>query len=173
MRMVEAEVGADSASPAQDFAAWVEPHLTAMTRLAIRLAPVGDGVDQQSVDYQDIVQLALERAWKRRSTFDPERGSASSWLLAIVADQAQRARTRRKPRAVDPRPLTQEPPDPALDIAVRQLPSRQRMAVELHYFLGLPVRECAEVLGVAEGTIKSALSDARAKLRTLLEVRDA
>jgi RNA polymerase sigma factor (sigma-70 family) len=163
MRVVEV---ADAAPPASDFTAWVSPHLTAMTRLAIRLAP-GDGVD-----FEDIVQLALERAWKRRSTFDPERGSAQSWLLAIVADQARRARSRRKPRAVDPRPLTIEPADPALDIAVRQLPQRQRMAVELHYFLGLPVRECAEVLGVAEGTVKSALSDARAKLRTLLEVRD-
>ena len=65
-----------------------------------------------------------------------------------------------------------EPSDPALEMAVRELPKRQRMAVELHYYLGLPVRECAEVLGVAEGTIKSALSDARARLRTLLEVHD-
>jgi RNA polymerase sigma factor (sigma-70 family) len=164
MRVVEV---AGAAPLSSDFATWVAPHLSAMTRLAIRLAPPAEGAD-----YQDIVQLALERAWRRRSTFDPERGSAGSWLLAIVADQARRARTRRKPSGVEPRPLTQEPSDPALDIAVRQLPRRQRMAVELHYFLGLPVRECAEVLGVAEGTIKSALSDARAKLRTLLEVRD-
>jgi RNA polymerase sigma factor (sigma-70 family) len=164
MRLVEVDADAPHTS---DFASWVAPHLTAMTRLAMRLAPAGEGVD-----FEDVVQLALERAWKRGSTFDPARGSASSWLLAIVADQARRARTRRRPRAIDPRPHTQEPSDPALDIAVRQLPQRQRMAVELHYFLGLPVRECAEVLGVAEGTIKSALSDARAKLRTLLEVRD-
>lgn len=161
-----AEVVGETQVP-PDFASWVAPHLTAMTRLAMRLAPAGEGLD-----FEDVVQLALERAWRRRSTFDRERGSAGSWLLAIVADQARRARTRRRPRVLDPRPLTVEPSDPALDIAVRQLPQRQRMAVELHYFLGLPVRECAEVLGVAEGTIKSALSDARAKLKILLEVRD-
>lgn len=156
---------ADSAAPADpDFAGWVKPHLVAMTRLSIRLAPDGD--------HDDIVQLALERAWRRRETFDPSRGSAQAWLLAIVADQARRARTRRRPRLVEPASVVPEPPDPALELAVRQLPRRQRMAVELHYYLGLPVRECADVLGVAEGTVKSALSDARSKLRTLLEVRD-
>jgi RNA polymerase sigma factor (sigma-70 family) len=156
---------ADSAAlPDQDFAGWVKPHLVAMTRLSMRLAPAGD--------HDDIVQLALERAWRRRETFDPGRGSAQAWLLAIVADQARRARTRRRPRVVDQAITTREPADPALELAVRQLPRRQRMAVELHYYLGLPVRECAEALGVAEGTVKSALSDARAKLRILLEVRD-
>jgi RNA polymerase sigma-70 factor (ECF subfamily) len=145
-----------------DFAAWVTPHLAAMTRLALRLAPAGE--------HDDVVQLALERAWRRRSTFDESRGSAQSWLLAIVADQARRARRRRRgtPAAAFP-PGSAEPGDPTLELAVRQLPPRQRMAVELHYYLGLPVRECAQVLGVAEGTVKSALSDARAKLRSALK----
>ena len=147
-----------------DFASWVSPHLTAMSRLAIRLAPAGD--------HDDIVQLALERAWRRRETFDSSKGSAQAWLLAIVADQARRARTRGRRRNLETAPAVYEPSDPALELAVRELPKRQRMAVELHYYLGLPVRECAEVLGVAEGTVKSALSDARARLRILLEVHD-
>lgn len=159
MRVVEA--------PASDFASWVQPHLTAMTRLAVRLAPADD-----RHAYEDIVQLALERAWRRRETFDAARGSEQAWLLAIVADQARRARTRRPRRVEHQPPAVVQPADPALELAVRELPRRQRMAVELHYYLGLPIRECAEVLGVAEGTVKSALSDARAKLRTLLEVHD-
>ncbi len=150
-----------------DFAAWVSPHLVAMTRLALRLSPSGE--------HEDVVQLALERAWRRRSTFDESRGSAQSWLLAIVADQARRAhrklRRRGAPGTAIPE-ISAEPADPSLELAVRQLPRRQRMAVELHYYLGLPVRECADVLGVAEGTVKSALSDARAKLRSILEESD-
>jgi DNA-directed RNA polymerase specialized sigma24 family protein len=49
------------------------------------------------------------------------------------------------------------------------LSRRQRLAVELHYFLGLPVSECATVMSCSEGTVKSTLSDARARLRLDLE----
>ncbi len=152
------------APPVDDFTAWVRPHLRAMTQLALRLSPDGD--------HEDVVQLALERAWKRRETFDAARGSAKTWLLAIVADQARRSRSRRRLPPQASGEGVSDPADPSLELAVRQLPRRQRMAVELHYFLGLPIRECAQVLGIADGTVKSALSDARIRLRTLLEVDD-
>ena len=38
----------------------------------------------------------------------------------------------------------------------------------LHYYLGTPVADVAEVLQCSAGTVKSTLSDARAKLRDLL-----
>jgi RNA polymerase sigma-70 factor (ECF subfamily) len=60
-------------------------------------------------------------------------------------------------------------PDLDLDRALRGLSSRQRLAVELFYYLGLPVSEVALVMGCAEGTVKSTLADARARLRTTLE----
>jgi RNA polymerase sigma-70 factor (ECF subfamily) len=41
------------------------------------------------------------------------------------------------------------------------LPRRQREVVVLHYYLGLPVLEIAETLGVSEGTVKSTLFRAR------------
>src|SRR5262245_59504996 len=79
---------ATSATPA-DFACWVAPHITAMSRLAGRLAPLADR--------DDIVQEALVRAWRRRHTYDPDRGEVLPWLLAIVADRARRIRARRVP----------------------------------------------------------------------------
>jgi RNA polymerase sigma-70 factor (ECF subfamily) len=51
---------------------------------------------------------------------------------------------------------------------LRELPHRQRTAVLLHYVADMPVREVAEVMGVAEGTVKALLSQARKKLRTIL-----
>ena len=71
-------------------------------------------------------------------------------------------------------------PDPAqLDIidldllaAVRALPQRQRLAVCLHHLAGYPIAEVADALGVAEGTVKSNLHDARASLRRALELSD-
>ena len=59
-----------------------------------------------------------------------------------------------------------------LDIAraIASLPRRQRLAVELFYVLGLPVAECAVVMGCVVGTVSSTLSDARRSLRAQLEM---
>jgi RNA polymerase sigma-70 factor (sigma-E family) len=48
--------------------------------------------------------------------------------------------------------------------AVRQLPSRQREAVLLRYFLDLGENEIAAILGVNVGTVKSQLAKARRNL---------
>lgn len=48
--------------------------------------------------------------------------------------------------------------------AVKKLPDRQRAAVVLRYFEDLPEAEIAEILDCAQGTVKSQLSKARAKL---------
>ena len=57
-----------------------------------------------------------------------------------------------------------------LERAVAKLPARMRLAVDCVYFVDLTVADTAAVMGVSEGTVKSTLSDARARLRALLEV---
>ena len=47
---------------ADDFQAWVSPHLVAMSRLASRLTSAADA--------DDVVQESLVRAWRKRSTYD-------------------------------------------------------------------------------------------------------
>ena len=49
------------------------------------------------------------------------------------------------------------------------LPPHQRNAVVLHYLAGLPIRDVAEVVGRAEGTVKSDLYQARERLRAELD----
>jgi RNA polymerase sigma factor (sigma-70 family) len=151
------------------FAAWVGPSLVAMTRLARRLAP--------HADPEDVVQDALTRAWTKRAQFDPSRGTATTWLLAIVADQARASRrTRlRRLRVVDEHadvPDAPAPDAPAVDVdlerAITQLAERQQLAVHLHYFVGLNVDETAAVMACSPGTVKSTLYDARGRLRALL-----
>ncbi len=163
--MAGVALGVVKATVDDDFAEWVAPRLLAMTRLAARLAP-DDEPDE-------VVQEALVRAWRRRSTYDPARGAVGTWLLAIVADRARRARVRRRPRRDPERPVPVSDPDADLDLqrAIQLLPRRQRLAVELHYYVGLGIVECAAVMGCTEGTVKSTLSDARNRLAKLLEVR--
>lgn len=143
-----------------DFAEWVAPHALAMHQLAARLAGPSDG--------EDVVQDSLLRAWRRRETFRAERGSPRTWLLAIVADQA-RQRRRRKPDVFTEATVVSFEPDIDLERAIGRLAERQRLAVELHYFVGLGVKEAAEVMGCAEGTVKSTLADARERLRGWLD----
>jgi RNA polymerase sigma-70 factor (ECF subfamily) len=148
---------------AAQFAALVEPHMPKMLHLAERLA----GPNNKD----DVVQEALINAWRKRAQFNPERGGLGGWLAAIVADQARKSWRRRfvffgrleEPRAA----LSEERLD--LEDAVGRLPARQRLAVDCFYFAGLNVTETATVMRCSEGTVKSTLSDARARMRADLE----
>lgn len=120
------------------------------------------------------MQEALEQAWRRQETFDPSRGSLRTWLLVLVADRCRKQQRvlRRTGELVDAAAPVAYDGDLAVDLqrAVASLPPRQRLAVELFYVTGLSVAECGQVMGCAAGTVKSTLSDARARLRPLLEV---
>ena len=59
-----------------------------------------------------------------------------------------------------------------IEFAVSKLPTRQRLAVDCFYFVGLSVSETAAVMRCSEGTVKSTLSDARSRLKTMLEIRE-
>jgi RNA polymerase sigma factor (sigma-70 family) len=165
---VTAPPSATAPSSADGFAEWVGPHLAGMRRLVARLAP--------EVDADDAVQEALVRAWRKRGQYDARRGTPAAWLLAIAADQARQARRRLRPstRLADVSARVRSADD-AVDVefAVATLPPRQRLAVDCFYFVGLSVVETAAVMRCSEGTVKSTLSDARQRLRPLLEVRDA
>lgn len=156
------EDGTVAAEPEWDFRRWVEPHWGAMCLVAARLAP--------PEDRDDVLQEALSAAWCHHDRYDPTRGSLRNWLLAITANQARRSRRsrRRFSPLVDVVPAAVEAPDLDLRNAVAALPSRQRAAVELFYFVGLSARDVAEVMGCAEGTVKSTLSAARSNLRAEL-----
>jgi RNA polymerase sigma-70 factor (ECF subfamily) len=154
-----------TASRAEQFTGWVHPHLPAMANLAARL--VG------RFDRDDVLQDSLARAWRRWETYRPERGSPRTWLLAIVADQSRRTRRRhlRRPRFPEPTALDPSAGDVDLEAAIRALPRRQRLAVELYYLVDLDISEVAAVMGCSQGTVKSTLFDARTRLRSRLEER--
>jgi RNA polymerase sigma factor (sigma-70 family) len=171
--LARAALDAAAAAPddAATFAEWVRPNWPAMATLARRLAGSGE--------WEDVLQDSFGAAWRKRGQFDGARGSARNWLLAITADQARKSRRRRVPwllrdaaeasieRGTEP---GGEHGEHALDLAAAlgRLTERQRLAVTLHYYVGLPVADAAEVMACAPGTVKSTLSDARSRLRAEL-----
>lgn len=146
----------------RSFEDWIAPHWPAMRRLAERLA----GPEHRD----DVLQEALVAAWRHRARFDPDRGTVQAWLLGITANHARKtlrsARRGDSARLEDVR-ASRETPATRIDVerAVRALPPRQRLAVELCYFLELSLAEAAVVMSCAEGTVKATLAAARANVR--------
>jgi RNA polymerase sigma-70 factor (ECF subfamily) len=98
------------------------------------------------------------------------------WIrrVAINLLRDDRRRTARKHRAAarlaaEPEPVDAEPETGGLAELLAALPHQQRVAVALYYVEGLPVVEVAAAMGLAEGSVKSHLHDARQRLRGVIE----
>ncbi|MCC6832959.1 MAG: RNA polymerase sigma factor [Thermoleophilia bacterium] len=129
--------------------------------------------DRQRAD--DAAQAAMVRALERIGSLR-DGGAFGAWLMRIVVREALdgRRRTRREAPLDDAASLpagdAPEVPDPALARALRALGPDRRAVVVLHFWLGHPLPEVAEILGVPQGTVHSRLSRALTQLRTHLEV---
>lgn len=136
---------------------------------------------------EDAVQEALVRAWQRRATGEPVT-SWEAWLATTAANAVRmELRTRDAERralgrlatagaasaADDGHDATRDLVTGDLGDAVRRLPAREREVVVLHYVADLPVAEIAGRLGVAPGTVKRALHDARRRLAARLTPQPA
>ena len=161
-----------------DASAWeplVLAHQEAVFRLAYLL--LGDPDDAE-----DTAQETFLRAWNHLKRFDQTR-PLRPWLLSIAANLA-RNRRRSAGRYLaaltrafrnEPNPATVEEKSTqtmeADDLwkAVQSLNLPDQQIVYLRYFLDLSVSETAEVLQVAEGTVKSRLSRALEKLRLIIK----
>lgn len=137
---------------------------------------------------EDVVQEVFVHAWNRAVDFDPSRGSARTWLCMIArrravdrvrSDTAWRRRTEAEARDVDDRAPDRPAADPAeqavaADVAatVRRvlgaLPAEQQLAIRLAYFEGHSYRQIATLLGIPEGTAKSRIRLALARLAAAL-----
>lgn len=129
-------------------------------------------------DAADAVQdafLAAHRHWRRISVYDDPAG----WVRRVAVNRLSNRRRGLGRRDAAMRRLSSQPllPDPTpadLDLAdaVKALPRGQRLAVGLHYLADLSVDDVAAAMGVAPGTVKSQLHDARLALARHLEVLD-
>ena len=127
---------------------------------------------------EDALQNALVLAWRRIPKLrDPERFEA--WIHRILVhacyDESQRARHWTATVRVLPidGPSTPDGSDAVadrdeLERAFRRLSIDQRAVFVLHHYLGLPLVEVAELLGIPAGTARSRLHYAIAGLRDAL-----
>lgn len=152
-------------------------------RSALRVAAVVLGTAQGA---DDVVQDATERALRAASRFDPG-ADVRPWFLRIVANTARnrrRARGRRAAlvvRAAHRRDLDGASPEDHLVSsderelvlrALNRLAPDDRLVLALRHFDGLSEREMAISMACPNGTVKSRLARATARLRHELGASD-
>lgn len=137
---------------------------------------------------QETTQEAFLSIWRGAGEFDPNRGTARSWILSLAHHKGVDAVRRLRVRSADL--LSEEAgmnpaPDPveAAMRAVAQaqvreallaLSSEQREAIVLAYYGGYTQQEIARRLLVPLGTVKTRVRDGMARLRrTLAESEDS
>jgi len=164
----------------QRFAASLADAIPAARRVATVVLGRVDGAD-------DVVQVALERAWRGQRTYDESR-PVRPWFLRIVANTARndrrssgrRAALERRVALGEDTPSAGTPEDDAVAAgdralvlaALNRLSGPDREVLALRYVVQLAEADVAVVLDVPVGTVKSRLSRAKGRLRDELAALD-
>ena len=122
---------------------------------------------------EELAQEALVRAWERwdkvGAMASPEAWTyRTAFNLASSWGRRRSAERRANRRSLPPDDEAVVPDTPEIEAvkeAIGALPPKQRAAVVCRFYLAMTVAETAELLGCAEGTVKSATHQALATLR--------
>jgi RNA polymerase sigma-70 factor (ECF subfamily) len=118
----------------------------------------------------DIAAEAFARLLGRWGSVSEPRAYLYTTALNLVRDRWRRSeRERIALRKTATASAVAADPAPEIRMLVESLPRRLAQVVVLHYFADLPIDAIARQLGIAPGTVKRDLYDARAKLATLLK----
>jgi RNA polymerase sigma-70 factor, ECF subfamily len=152
-----------------------------VTRFAAPVRRLAYAILRDADEAEDAAQDGVLQALVKLDRYDPTR-PFGPWLMRIVTNAAIDRRRRRAVR--DTSELDEELagggplPDVEVDrlalrhrlaMALDKLPERYRVAVVLFDVEGYSQAEIAEILGVAPGTVRSAVFHARRRLRRWLE----
>ena len=128
---------------------------------------------------RDAAQDGLLRAWRRLPGLrDPDRFDA--WIRQLVVNSCLDLIRRRRRRATEVELPAVEMGDETdlavavvdrdqLDAALRRLDPEWRAIVVMHYFLGMPLPDIADSMGIPLGTAKSRLHRSLGQLRTTFD----
>ena len=178
--MSETQLRRAQAGDAEAFTALVAPFEGLVYRHCLQML-------QNEADAQDAAQEAMLRAYRSIGRF-LGLSSVPTWLYRIAhnvcLDMRKRPRTRAEAASLeamgdagfDP-PDTAPTPDAAyvqqaerarLQAAMARLPRDQQLLLTLRYGENMPYDALAEALHLNEGTVKSRLNRAKARLRSLM-----
>jgi RNA polymerase sigma-70 factor (ECF subfamily) len=136
---------------------------------------------------EDVLQEVMLVIWNKSGEYDPQLGSLSSWSVALTRNKALdrlRARTRRL-RLIEEVAIMADQSDSSsspsandilhgreraqmLRSAMQELPTDQRLAIELAFFTGMSQSDIAARLQQPLGTVKARIRRGMLRLREQL-----
>lgn len=129
---------------------------------------------------EDIAQDVFFTAYKKLSSFDPDRSSFSTWLFTIARNKSINAAKKKRVLSVSNLPENPDSSVPVnnleqqeffdrLDQVLGTLPTKLKTAFVLAEFEKLPYEQIAQIEGTRISTIKSRINRAKKKLRSALK----
>ena len=136
-----------------------------------RLYRISCGMLKNPQDRMDAVQEAVTKAWANVDRLRREE-YFETWLTRILINECHNIQNARK-NIVPLDSLSEqgayEGNNKPLRDAILALDMQLRLPVLLYYMEGYKLREIAQILRIPEGTVKTRLTRAKKKLKSLLE----
>jgi len=136
----------------------------------------------QESDAWDVLQEAVEQAWRHRRQLQGGPAAFPAWIRRIVVNRAiDHMRSRKRLILLEPAAMPEGDaalPSPEVDVEARALWEElkvlepdQRQVIVLRYLADLSLQEIADQVGIPLGTVKSRLYRALAHLRKTWDER--
>ncbi len=154
-------------------------------RLSPRAYSVALRVLGNRADAEDVTQEAMLRLWRIAPDWETGRAQVSTWLYRVVLNLCLDRKRRGSsvaiqdvPEPVDPAPtapeqLQQAARVDALQVALMQLPDRQRQAVVLRHIEELSNPDIAAIMGISVEAVESLTARGKRALAAALAGRKA
>jgi len=134
---------------------------------------------------EDVVQEVFLQIWRQAASYNPDRGSVSTWITTITRSRAiDKLRSLKARRITDPvnedfEEVVEQLPDKSIQrdsldnrLLIRKafgsLSVKQRVAIEMAYYEGMSQTEIAETLREPLGTIKTCIRSGLLRLKEIL-----
>ncbi|MBI4279508.1 MAG: sigma-70 family RNA polymerase sigma factor [Armatimonadetes bacterium] len=169
----EALLAAAAQGDVRAFEALYDRYSRAVYSLALRMLRDAKAVEE-------VTQEVFLSVWRGGRDYDPRRGSARSWILALAHHKSVDAVRHQRLRAADRLSEEMTGETDVVGEAIRSvegarvrealaaLSEVQREAITLAYYQGYTQQEIADRLGLPLGTVKTRMRDGMLRLRILL-----
>jgi RNA polymerase sigma-70 factor (ECF subfamily) len=161
---------------ANAFSALVRRHTTRFYAAAFRVVLNKD-------DAEDVVQDAFTKLWNGKATWQADRGAKfTTWFYRIVTNQAMDAiakKNRQRSGMLDDNiasgdasaedEMWAKEQGNAVNVALGELPERQRVAIMLFFNEDLSQKEAADVMGITPKAVESLIGRAKQALRERMQ----
>lgn len=128
---------------------------------------VAKGILNNEDDIEDAIQNTILKSYSNIKTLRNEE-LFKTWLIRILINECNKIYNFNKKCISLDKVIEEQYNDKYenldLKIAVNSLPEELRLVITLFYFEDLKISQISEIIGIPEGTVKSRLSKAKAKI---------